>query len=326
MLKSGLFAFVLLFFFNDALAAKIQDRKYAPVFHQCLTRGQSTNKWSACIYVYPNRSDKVLYYFNGIGGNQLTWRDSEFERAIVKHWIDSGDKPPIVITISFEAFLLHKLIWFAVEKNSSRFSGKLEKITQEIMPLVRSKWFSNLEVEENLLMGVSMGAFNATQLYFKMPGFFSKAALICTPASIVSPFEHKSMVDRYIRRTNADPKMAKFALGVARDYMPTSADWERNSPISLAMRELSPESAPIYVANGTNDLFGFDEGDIIFARFAATKGAPITARFYSGRDHCGVEPKPIADFFTGIGESPRTWDEIDIFAPPPADVMKYFAL
>lgn len=322
----GVFLFVFLSFNKASAAITKVDAKYVPQMH-CYFRGEGDGRWQACSYIYPNSGGKVLYYFNGLFGSRLTWRDSQFEKDLIKHWIDSGEKPPIVITISFSPPLLHKLIWFMVEKNNSRLSGKYEVVTQTILPSVQEKLIkpTKVTIEENYLMGVSMGAFNATQLYFKFEGFFSKAALICTPASIVTPFDGEYMIERFIARNQADKKLVNFANGVAKDYMYNSAEWDKHSPISLAFRHLSPASIPVYVANGTGDDFGFDEGDILFARIAKANGAPVTARFYKNREHCQVEPKPIVDFFTGVGTSPVAKDEIDIFEIP-KDAMKWFAL
>ena len=107
--------------------------------------------------------------------------------------------------------------------------------------------------------------------------------------------------------------------------MPTREEWNKNSPLELSAQFFSPQSAPVFLANGTGDKFGFHEGDMLMARMAYAKGVPVTSHFYKGREHCGVEPNPIADFFTDTGDkNARAADEVELFPKLSPVLLEYF--
>lgn len=253
--------------------------------------GRTTGRaWKFCAYEYPNSSRRVLYHFHGIFGSERDWRKSALEQSIVARWIQRGEKPPIVVSISYGP------IWLLTEKNRASASGLYEHFWREVQPDIERR-ILGFKAEENWILGFSMGGFNAAQIYFKNPGFYSRAAIVCAAATVVAPFASPYTVQNYIRRTGANPALVKVALEVMNAHAPDPADWYRHSPIELARANLSPLSKPLYVADGTSDEFGFHEAAIDLARWARERGTRSRSDFFPGGGHCWVNGPKIADFF-----------------------------
>lgn len=246
-------------------------------------------EWSYCIYRYPDSTDQVLYYFHGILGSEFSWETEGSEKTIIEHLRKNGKRPPTVVSISFGNE------WFLAEQNSSDDSGLFEITTTHVLPRIENSLLG-FKSRENLLFGLSMGGLNGAQLYFKKPGFFSRAALICGAMATVSPHGSDEEIDNYINRTGASRWRVQLMLSLARRYFPTEADWQKHSPLALAEQFLNPLSVPIYMSNGLSDPYGFHEGNLNFVEIAKNKGAPLISEFFPGTGHCKVDRTAIADF------------------------------
>jgi pimeloyl-ACP methyl ester carboxylesterase len=257
-------------------------------FAQCGSEKTEKQKWSYCIYRYNNHSQKVVYYFHGLLGDERDW-ERRSEKEMLAYWKSTGQQSPIIVSISFGKS------WFLAEKNSSSKSGLYEIFSQKILPQIQNQFLAIIP-EQNILLGFSMGGFNASQLYFKMPHVFSRAALICGAMATVSPHASRKEVEQYIQRTNAQSWRVLVALGLSRTYFPTENDWQKHSPVALAQQYLGPRSSPLYVSNGLEDEFGFHEGNLAFVDLAAKNGADVLSDFYPQGGHCDVDQTPIAEF------------------------------
>lgn len=257
-------------------------------YAECSQESSQNRNWSYCIYKYPGHSQKVVYYFHGLTGNERDW-EKYTEKDMLQRWTQTHQAPPIVVSVSFGK------VWFLAEQNSSTSSGLFEVFRDHSWPLLQNK-LAPLNPHEHILLGYSMGGLNASQLYFKIPHVFSRAAIICGAMATVSPHASDEAVTEYILRTGAKRMHVVAALQISKHYFPTEDDWQKHSPLSLAQASLRPESAPIYVSNGLADEFGFHEGNKVFVDLAVTKNTPISADFFPGGGHCHVNQSLIADF------------------------------
>lgn len=285
-------AFFIIFLVRISFAQESLDpniQRLPPNPHaQCGMEQTDQRKWSYCIYRYDNHSQKVVYYFHGLLGDERDWERNS-EKKMLTQWKKTGQQPPIVVSMSFGRS------WLLAEKNSSSKSGLYEILVQKILPQIQGQFLAIIP-EQNILLGFSMGGFNAIQLYFKQPQFFSQAAIICGAMSIVSPHAEQDEIDAYIQRTNAQRWLVLLAMNLSRYYFPSEADWSKHSPVSLAQNDLGPDSPPLYFANGLADEFGFHEGNLAFVEIATQKYARIKSHFYQNGGHCDVDQEPIADF------------------------------
>lgn len=114
--------------------------------------------YKVCVYENPNSTNNdVLYKMHGLGGNELQFFEDERWIETLRLW---GNRSPKVVTLSYGRF------WLLAEANSSRVSGLFEHFVDTIMPLAESEL--GLVNPRRLLLGNSMGGFNAAQL-FKAP-------------------------------------------------------------------------------------------------------------------------------------------------------------
>lgn len=290
-----MFTFLFLTFFSSA---QVIDLPAAPLrenhpYADCGTETSlQKHNWSYCIYKYPGHSRKVVYYFHGLTGSERDW-EKYTEKDMLQQWERTGQPPPIVVSVSFGK------VWFLAEQNSSLSSGLFEVYRDEVWPFLQARLNSQFP-QEHILLGYSMGGLNASQLYFKMPQRFSRAALICGAMATVSPHADEADVTDYIKRTGAKRIHVLAALQISRHYFPTEVDWQKHSPLNLMVNGLTPLSPPIYMSNGLADEFGFHEGNQVFVGNAKSLQAPISSDFFPGGGHCHVDQRVIADFLVDL--------------------------
>lgn len=245
--------------------------------------------WSYCLTTTEgSRNRDVLYHLHGKGLNEKTWTETDYYTGMVRtEWARKHVEPPTVVSLSFGP------VWLLVEKNTSEASGLFEVFTKVVMPTVEKglKRFSG----RRLLVGESMGGFNATQLALKTGRVFAKVAILCPPMAAFSPFSPQADIDKYIADTKAKPALVKEILEFSHYYLPEMADWMKSSPLDLARTRLSSHSPSLYLSCGLYDEYGFFPGTESFAAMGAARGARIEWRpVYGG--HCAIDAVSLAAF------------------------------
>jgi len=294
----------LLFCVTNALAAQTpadQDALYKPT-ELCMQKAVPTSPiksltWKVCRYKYPNSGSAVLWYFHGFRGDEHTWRDSAFEKSIIKQWIDLGLQPPIVLAVTFKISAIGE-IWFMSEKNSRQASGAYDVFLKSTVPTVKQYLLEGKEPTTSYLMGVSMGGFNGAQLYFKQPQMFQRAALICPMVTDVTNNSSKQDKQAYMDSSHANGTWVNLYFIGLSQFFDNDAAFMKDSPLELAKAGFSPMSVPLYVSDGLADPFGFQKGDQELVNIALGQGAPVESNWYPDGGHCIVDPTPIVEFLT----------------------------
>ncbi len=245
--------------------------------------------WTYCkTETIGSRNRDLLYHFHGRGGKATFWTDKDYYTTLVRsEWARYGFHPPTVVSISFGP------IWLLVEKNKSPDSGLLEVFQNVVMPTVEKslKHFSG----RRLLVGESMGGFNATQVALKTGNDFAKVAILCPPMVTLSPFSTKEEIEAYLSTHKANPQLVKEMIMLSHAFMPEEADWLKASPLELAKTKLNPRTPSLYLSCGFYDEFGFYPGSEIFAEMAVKQRARLQWRpLYGG--HCAVDGISLAAF------------------------------
>jgi pimeloyl-ACP methyl ester carboxylesterase len=222
-------------------------------------------KWRYCVYAAKNsmRADQVIYYFH----SAMSWgREWEVFQEYLKP--SFGNDSPTVVTISFGD------VWLLNEPNSSRTSGLLPKIVNEVIPTIEARVLKRTPTQR-ILVGKSMGGFNVTQLVLKHPELFARAALLCPGYITFNPHDNSQVVDAYVKRTGADSDAVAGLLDVIRGYFPSRESWEAESPLLGGATLLSEATPPLFVATGKEDPYGFYEGSTQFVKLALMRGARV---------------------------------------------------
>ncbi len=261
---------------------------WADTTTQCVNVAQPL-PWTYCTTTTQgSRNFDLLYHFHGRGGSATDWSDEDYYSAMVRtEWARQQVQPPIVVSVSFGP------IWLLVEKNKSPYSGLFEVFTRAVLPTVEKslKHFSG----RRMLVGESMGGFNASQIALKTGRAFDKVAILCPPMISLSPFAGEMEVDEFISSHKAKPDLVKGIIQLSQSFMPEMADWLSHAPLELAKTLVNSRSPNLYLSCGLYDEYGFFPGTELFAKMAFKQHARVQWRpLYGG--HCAVDPISLALF------------------------------
>ena len=242
-----------------------------------------------CISRTPgSRSTEVLYYLHGLGGNAKSWTEKDNYPAVMRRlWAAQAKDVPPVVTVSFGHF------WLLAEKNASPNSGLFEFFTRYVMPAIEKEKLPGLT--GRILIGESMGGFNATELVLKAPGLFERAALVCPAIANLPRRPSDAEFDDFLRRTGADRAHVKKAERLLNAIYPDDASYDAAAPLNAAKTLLGAATPPLNVSCGDKDEYGFYEGAEAFARLASAKGVSVRWESLKG-GHCAADPAALAAF------------------------------
>jgi pimeloyl-ACP methyl ester carboxylesterase len=253
---------------------------------QCYSVG-STRDFGYCIHkIKDSKSTDVLYYLHGAGSSEYEWQSLAALPKIYAAW---GANAPAVISVSYGA------TWMLAEKNNSGYSGLFEHFTQNAMPWMEK--YLGFTPTRRMIAGLSMGGFNASQLYLKKPGLFARAAFLCPAITSVSPYASSADIEAYVERTGASWAYVNRAMYLSQTYYPTSADWDKAAPVALASQVVTADSAPVFVSVGAQDQYGFQEGAKAFYDAIVAKGASAQWSLVQG-GHCSFDVDAAVAFMT----------------------------
>jgi len=251
----------------------------------CGTEDGGGISYSYCIQQLPGTTSKdAVLYLHGQGGSEYEWQNSPFAETVYSQW---GQAAPAVITISYGK------TWLLAEKNSSSLSGLFEHFTQIALPALEAKL--PFHPAHLILMGASMGGFNASQLYLKRPDLFSRIVLACPAIITFSPQAKDLEVGAYVARTGADRYYVDRALEMFSAFYPDTAAWSNAAPVDLASKMVTAQFPPVYVSCGDVDQYGFFEGAKAFADAVAKNGASSQWKLVPG-PHCSFDVNGVASF------------------------------
>lgn len=275
----GMLAFSLMVFASDGFAGT------QPV---CGTKETSLgDSYSYCIQTGNRaKTQDVVYFFHGLWGNARQFFEQRRDTAwVLKRWAQLGYEPSIV-TVSFGE------IWLLV--NNDKFP-LIPLFQNEMMPFLEGQ-LGGLGNGRRLLMGESMGGFNASQAALQLPATFAKVALLCPALTVIGPYSSQAEIDQYISRTKALRSRVDLMLGISREVFADDTDWQNHNPFNLLQRYSSMIKPVFFVSTGLQDEFGFQEGSAEFAKAAQGQGFSATWVPLAGR-HCKYNREALAQFF-----------------------------
>lgn len=253
-MKSWLISVLISFSYSYAFSTPLEVEKKD---YSCHQETIDRVPYSYCIrQVDRNLNQDIIYFFHGLNGNEETWFTQYLGTKMIQgQWNRKGYKPTI-ITISFGAS------WLLVD---NKRIGLLPLFVGRIMPYLESK-VGGLQAGRRMLIGQSMGGFNAVQASLQHPGLFSKVALLCPALTTLGPFASDDEISEYIRRNKADPVLIAEMIKITRMAFEDQEDWERHDPMKLISRKTLTQRPRFHISIGVTDEYGFFEGSWVFTK------------------------------------------------------------
>lgn len=252
---------------------------------------KSSVEWKYCFTPGSGqKAGKLIYYFHGGDGSEKDWVDpNNYSEELRQDWKKTNSDAPSVISISFGK------MWLLADRSVAAKSGLYEVVKNEIFPFVE-KNILKFPVQERILLGESMGGFNAGTFALRNLDLFSKLALIC-PSLGSNSKDLARDADGYIKETGADSKYAKNLIEIRNEYFPS---WElaySQSPLTLIKNIPSRKNFPkIFISCGDHDQYGFFKGAADFVKLATEKGFNTTWKPVSNGKHCSLDVRALATF------------------------------
>ena len=149
------------------------------------------------------------------------------------------------------------------------------------------------------LLGLSLGGFNAIDIFGDSPAKFSSLALLCPAVVDINPFD-KTQVDDFKKRNAAilDPGKSNLALMIVQFTFQDEAHWNISNPMAK-IRSGVLAGKPAFVSIGSEDDYGFFEGTEHLSKELDAQGvvhdwAPVPGK------HCSYDGQKLGDYFTRV--------------------------
>ncbi|WP_413587588.1 alpha/beta hydrolase-fold protein [Bdellovibrio sp. HCB274] len=277
-------ALISLFYLETSLAGVFD-------FH-CSSKSFNNTNVKYCINdVNRTVNEDVVYFFHGISASEKSWFKKNDTRSIAKEWVRNGYEPT-VITISLGP------VWMLVENQKHQY---LSLFRDQILPYLEDQ-IGGLRQGRRLIIGQSMGGFNAAQASFKIPGLFERVVLLCPAITVVGPYSTPQEISDYKRRTRAEGLLVDSLVGISKRYIIDLRDWDEHNVLNLPARYPMGFLKPLYyVSTGRGDNFGFQEGSELFANAANKTGFQAQSVPVFGY-HCSFNLKGVSNFIRGVSQ------------------------
>ncbi len=254
--------------------------------YKCATQTFGDAEFDYCVYpTTDSQNHDLIVHLHGLGGSARTWYDHERHINTRREMALLGKSVPTVVTISFGN------LWLLTEVQER--GDKYHLVRDKILPFLKEQAGYN-GAGRMILMGESMGGFNALQFYLKDPQLFSRYVIMCPAVGELNPWSSSDDVDAFIERTKASRFRVSFYLEVARHNFKDMAEWQAHDPLQLVKTQVL-NMAPIYISGDEHDQYGFYAGDKILDSLLGSKPREHQWRSVNGR-HCEVDSKSIAQF------------------------------
>lgn len=241
-----------------------------------------------CVYrAATGTNGDVVYHMHGRNLDERIWNDDTYWTSMVQNeWQRSGERPPIVVTVSYGP------MWLLAPKGKAFESGLLEDFVSNL-PAIDALTGAP---KRRILLGESMGGLNVLVAGLSHPTQFAKIASLCPGVYVTSPFDSFSKMKNALVRTGADPKIAFGMWRWSKKIVADKVEWSRISPLEL-IKPADPKYPALYLSNGLYDRYGNFEGTQQLAKDALIRGVQTEWHpLYGG--HCAIDVPSLARFLT----------------------------
>ncbi|MBI3548478.1 MAG: hypothetical protein HY078_05435 [Elusimicrobia bacterium] len=251
--------------------------------HECGSSNLGGHRFQWCIDRPSGPASRdVLYYLHSVFRDQNSWYNQAANKSIRAEWEKKGTPQPTVITVSFGS------IWFFTDAN-----GRTPLFVDKIMPMLEQR-IGGVK-GRRLLLGRSMGGFNAIQALLRSPRLFERVALLSPALLAANPHSEEEVSAYFARHAGHISKMkVRILINILKAEYANAQAWVENGPLQRLLRGV-PKGARYYVSAGTADNYGFYEGAETFAKAAKAQGASVTWVPIEG-GHRDTDPESVARF------------------------------
>lgn len=248
--------------------------------------GQQKGAGRAYDYCVRTNTDSkaLIYFFHGLMGNE-----NSYKKVIAANldplWKQKGIPLPNVITISFGGK------WLLSEAEGGKQYYKT--FVDTIQPTLETQ-FNFDSSYHKIIMGFSMGGFNAAQVFARKPELYEKAAFLCPALHTISPYASRQDIDAFIKRTGAQRPLVNLSQDIGKSEFISPTAWDQENPFAVTER-MALVNIPVFVAVGSTDQFGFQEGAQAFAELLKTKTNKVDFYLVEG-GHCSYPSQELADY------------------------------
>ncbi len=252
----------------------------------CFKNSYQSRAWNYCIAkTVGSTNPDVLFEFHGIGEDEHAWINGNRDYLIREAWHTQHLQAPTVVSVSFGN------VWLLAEKNAKPASGLFEIFRDVVYPKI---WQKLGPIHgQKILLGASMGGFNGSQIYLKLPHLFDRYVLICPIIADVSPFSPQAAIQKYISSSGASPFRVYVMLNVARTYFSDEKSYDTAYPLQLAQKVLNASYPPVYLSCSYEDPYGIFKSVVAFKNLAASRGIQVGWRATHG-PHCTIDDNEVA--------------------------------
>lgn len=238
--------------------------------------------WRYCVHRSPGSTSRdLLVHFHGRRGTERWWNDATYYPAeLYAHWKTAGEQPPTVVSISFGP------LWLLVGDTGEAFESVFERARAHA-----ADWAGH-DFDRHLLVGESMGGYNALLAGLDGKDRFDRVAALCPPLSAESPFGWGTLT----RMGESSSREAFMLLAFSRAFFEDDEHWRRTDPIPriLAGEDFEPR---LHLSCGERDPWGCAVGGDALVRGLRTQGdAPDWTLLPAG--HCAIDTQRVAAFLT----------------------------
>ncbi len=250
---------------------KLNDRTYK----YCVSQGQGAAQ------------QNVLWYFHGIFEDERRlWTKKEINK-IQEGWKKRGIPQPTIIAISLGGK------WLAKENITTGKTSIANDITTQILPYLEKTFVG--QVRQRMVLGKSMGGFNALQSILRTKVRIDKVAFVCPAFFPIHPNSTKQEVEDYKKRHLGYIKSfyISYVQSWTKKEFPSESAYAPHHPYRR-VADL-PKTLPVFLSVGGQDSFGFNEGTEYLAAFLKNRNQPIVYKPIAG-SHCAYDVDELSAF------------------------------
>jgi len=243
-----------------------------------------------CLYLTDRTKNKdIIFYLHGRGGNAHSWSEN-YGKELEKYWRLNNLPAPTIIAISFGPQ------WFLTEFPLAPGLPPLQELYTNILIPNYEAMLGGPQGGRRMLVGESMGGYNASMLFLKRSKLFAKVAILCPAIPTITPFSTTAEIEDYMQRTGADRAKVEDMVKTSRALFPTTELWLNHSPLDLVRTHTDFSSPELYLSCGDKDEYGFFEGTEQFSKLSAANGVKQLWVPISEGVHCSVDTISLATF------------------------------